>query len=119
MTTKLRRIMVVEDHRDAREVLVELIRLNGHRVESCPDAATALARLGHDDFDVLLTDVVLPDGDAWKLLTDLSERRKLPLRVISMSAYAATPLRGASVAFGCIGHLSKPFKMVELEQLLN
>lgn len=111
--------MVVEDHRDAREVLVELIESHGHVVDSCADVTTAFARLDHDEFDVLLTDVVLPDGDAWRLLLELAERGRLPLCVVSMSAYYAAPMRTASAVFGCVGHLSKPFRMVELEKLLN
>lgn len=119
MNTRVRRIMVVEDHGEAREVIVDLIRLQGHQVESCSDIATASTRLGCGEFDVLLTDIRLPDGDAWTLLTDLAERGRLPLRVISMSAFHAAPLRRTSAVFGCIGHLSKPFGMHELEKLLN
>ena len=119
MTTPRLRIMVVEDFDDTREILVDLIRLHGHWVESCSDKATALARMSNDGFDVLLTDVRLPDGDAWTLLIDLAERGILPPRVISMSAFNAGEMRKKSAFFGCAGHLSKPFEMRDLEKLLG
>ena len=119
MTTARLRIMVVEDFEDTREMLVELIRLHGHWVESCADMTTASARMSNDGFDVLLTDVRLPDGDAWTLMINLAERGVLPPRVISMSAYNAGELRKKSAFYGCAGHLSKPFEIRDLENLLG
>ena len=112
-------ILVVEDHADTREVLVDIIEAYGYWVESSPDVAAALARLDYDGLDVLLTDVHLPDGDAWSLLSELTKRGKRPPRVISMSAYDACETRRLSETSGCYGHLVKPFQMEALEALLR
>lgn len=113
------RILVIEDHTDTRDVLVSAIELHGYWVESCSNVTATLARLANDGFDVLLTDVRLPDGDAWNLLTELTKRGKRPPRVISMSAYDACETRRLSEASGCHGHLVKPFQMEQLEALLH
>ena len=113
------RILVVEDHADTREVLVNVIDSHGHWVESCPNVAAALARMDQDGFDVLLTDVRLPDGDAWNLLAELTRRGKRPPRVISMSAYDVPETRRLSETSECHGHLVKPFQVEALEALLR
>ncbi len=112
-------ILIVEDHQDTRETLASLLTVLGHRVESCPDSETALARLSHDGLDVLLTDVRLPGAAAWDYLAELSKRGKMPPCVISMSAVDDLNYRKKSEQAGCLGHLVKPFTTNELEVLLS
>ena len=120
MTERRLRILVVEDHPDTKDALVALLESLAYWVESCGDTATALARMQHyDNFDVLLTDVRLPGGDAWQLLAELSERGKLPPRVVTMSAFDAPEMRRLSEASGCVGHLVKPFGPDELAVMLG
>ncbi|HET9622939.1 MAG TPA: response regulator [Kofleriaceae bacterium] len=54
------RILIVEDDRNSREVLTELLSDEGHTVDACPAAAKALAQLETTTYDVLLTDLVMP-----------------------------------------------------------
>ena len=118
-TDKRRCVLVVEDQRSTSAVLVHLLVRFGYWVESCVDVATALARLDYGGFDLLLTDVHLPDGDAWGLLSELATRGKRPERVISMSAMDPGEVRSQSMAFGCAGHLVSPCLADELAELLQ
>ena len=52
-------------------------------------------------------------------MINLAERGVLPPRVLSMSAYNAGELRKKSAFYGCAGHLSKPFEIRDLENLLG
>ncbi|KQQ36235.1 diguanylate cyclase [Duganella sp. Leaf126] len=56
-----RRILLVEDEPELRETTAELLALLGHEVEACGDAASALAALAACPFEVMLTDISLPD----------------------------------------------------------
>jgi CheY-like chemotaxis protein len=66
-----RRILVVEDHDDGREFLRRILQGDGHEVvavASCTEARQALASQGSRSFDLMLTDVGLPDGNGWDLV---------------------------------------------------
>ena len=78
----------------------------------------ALREAGRGNFDVLLTDIDLPDGNGWDVLAALAQRGHLPPRVITMSASAPEELVGRSAACGCESHLEKPFLLDDLEQVL-
>lgn len=65
------RILVVEDHDDGREFLRRILRGDGHTVEAvgtCADARRALEAASPPPYDLLLTDVGLPDGSGWDLV---------------------------------------------------
>ena len=72
-----RRILLVEDHADSREFMQALLETDGHTVDSVKSVEEARARM--DDhtygFDVLLTDIGLPDGSGWDLVSYAREQR--------------------------------------------
>lgn len=119
MEQKRLRILVVENYPDTRNVLAWILTHLGHSVESVPDAGTAFDRLRQDGFDVLLTDVFLPDKSGWDFLRELRARGILPPQVISVSAMHVDDARGPSKAAGCHAHLVEPFRINELEAALR
>ena len=110
---------MLDDHRDTREVLAYALTHLGHWVGTVPDAGTALTRLQQDGFDLFLTDVWMPRASGWSLLRILGERGRLPPYVVSMSTMHVDDARGPSKAAGCFAHLVQPFKLKELEELLE
>jgi signal transduction histidine kinase/ActR/RegA family two-component response regulator len=103
------RVLLVEDERAVRELLVEQLKALGHHVVAAPTPARACEIFeGHAaDFDVMVTDVVMPGIDGWHLTKRLrAERPDLPVVLISgYTAGAVDPLDvGGSTAF-----LQKPF----------
>ena len=104
-----KRVLLVEDERAVRELLVEQLKALGHQVVAAPTPARACEIFeGHAaDFDVMVTDVVMPGIDGWHLTKRLrAERPDLPVVLISgYTAGAVDPLDvGGSTAF-----LQKPF----------
>jgi DNA-binding response OmpR family regulator len=68
-------VLLVEDHADGREMLRLVMADAGHEVDAVPDAATARARMAREcPYDVLLTDLGLPDGGGWELVRDARGR---------------------------------------------
>lgn len=110
------RILVVDDHDDTRRVLANLLRKRGHEVESAFNVASALEALQRQSFDVLLSDLGLPDGTGYELI----ERGKLlqPLVGIALSGFGtAEDIRRATEA-GFAHHLIKPVDFIQLEGVL-
>jgi DNA-binding response OmpR family regulator len=64
------RLLIVEDHDDGREFMRWVLLEDGHVVEAVATLAEARERLGRSDtsYDVLLTDLGLPDGSGWELV---------------------------------------------------
>ena len=74
-----RRILLVEDHVDSREFMQALLESDGHQVEAVGTIEDARAWIGDDDrpLDVLVTDIGLPDGSGWDLVSYARERRPM------------------------------------------
>ena len=73
-----RRILLVEDHTDSREFMQALLETDGHQVESVKTVEEARERLDREAgayYEVLLTDIGLPDGSGWDLVGFARERR--------------------------------------------
>lgn len=113
-TATAQHILVVEDHDESREFLRRLLRANGHRVDAVGNCADARARLvvnGPPPYHLLLTDVDLPDGSGWHLLT--FAKQHLPtLRVGVITGWE--PMIGSEDAAGAEFILRKPLRAVEL-----
>ena len=73
-----RRILLVEDHADSREFMQALLESDGHKVESVKTGGEARERLDREAgayYEVLVTDIGLPDGSGWDLVAFARERR--------------------------------------------
>jgi CheY-like chemotaxis protein len=116
MKTKLR-ILLVENHVDTRESLRMLMEVCGHVVLGVGTMQEALERLESEDWDVLLSDIGLPDGSGWELLTR-AHPHHAPY-AIAMSGYGMKADRERSLAVGYQHHLVKPMAPEQIEQILE
>ena len=66
------RIIVVEDHASTAQALQKFLTTVGYKVYVAPDIASARALAKAIEFDVLLSDLRLPDGTGWDLMEELS-----------------------------------------------
>ena len=112
------RFFVVENHQDTLDAIKMFLEAQGHSVETVPDMKSALKLAPKTKFDVLISDIGLPDGDGWELMRKL--REQIPnLKGIAMSGYGMrTDLEKSRLA-GFAGHIIKPFGPVELNAALN
>lgn len=112
-----RRILVVEDEEQVRDIVCRLLRKAGYRVFAAPHPAEAL-RMCRDDgleFDVLLSDVIMPGMSGTQLCAEL--RRDRPdLPVLFMSGYTSGPAPGGQELPADAPLIRKPF---EAQTLLN
>ena len=111
------RIFVVENHEDTRFLLCLLLEQLGHTVLSAPSLAAALEAMPAARCDVLISDIGLPDGNGWDLMTRLGEAR--PPYAIAMSGFGMSSDRQRSLNVGYRHHLLKPVEPNQLERLLD
>lgn len=107
-TVKANRVLVVDDEPGVRSVLSEMLRTGGFTTESVPEGRDALRALRTGQFDVLITDVRLPDISGMELLSIV--RDKYPwLPVIVVTGYASIDSTIKAMRLGAVDYIPKPF----------
>jgi CheY-like chemotaxis protein len=110
-------ILVVEDHADTRQALEMLLQVLGHRTRAARDAegAVAIALATDQPFDLLISDLQLPDGDGWNLLRRLEAAARRPPQAIALSGWSSKDDVIKSRSAGFQAHLVKPTGPRDLE----
>ncbi|MBW1683883.1 MAG: sigma-54-dependent Fis family transcriptional regulator [Deltaproteobacteria bacterium] len=107
------RILVVDDERSMQEFLEIFFRSEGYEVVTAGDVESARLHLEGDEFDVVITDIKMPDGSGLDLLHaahDLSPETM----VIMITAFASTETAIAAMKQGAYDYITKPFKVDEI-----
>ncbi len=111
------RILVVEDHSDTLQALSRLLSHFGHEISLADSAQNALNILGSKEFDVVLCDIALPDGNGYDVIAEAKRRR--PVKAVALTGFSATEdiQRGKEAGFDF--HLTKPVDFHELRSVLG
>jgi CheY-like chemotaxis protein len=114
-----RRILVIEDHDDGREMLVETLGLFGHEVLAEATGGAGIdAALRHRP-DVVLVDIGLPDVQGYEVARQLRERLGRGVRLVALTGYGEPADRERSQEAGFDLHLVKPIDPRTLAQTLE
>lgn len=111
------RLLVIEDHEPTLTVLTRLLRQNGHDVLTGSTVNDALLLARSHTFDLVVTDIGLPDGNGIDLMRQLSE--KYGLRGIALSGYGMPEDRLKTQQAGFVAHLVKPINFEQLDHVLQ
>jgi len=103
---------VVEDHASTAQALQKFLTTIGYKVYIAPDVASARALAKAIEFDVLLSDLRLPDGTGWDLMKELSATK--PVRGIAISGHNTDTDIERSRKVGFLDHIAKPLVAEEL-----
>lgn len=106
-------ILIAEDEDAVREFLIRALNHAGHEVTAVADGGEALEALQAASFDLLLTDIVMPELDGVALA--LKVTKDFPdLRIVLMTGYAAEQARAHNLDDLVHEVVSKPFSMSEI-----
>jgi CheY-like chemotaxis protein len=113
------RLLVVEDHTDTASMLRRLLLRRGYEVRSAESIESALKVAEEFEFDVLVSDIGLPDGTGMDLIRQLaSTANDRPIRGIALSGYGMHEDLERSKAAGFTDHLTKPVDFSVLDRAL-
>ncbi len=115
------RVLVIEDNDDFRDTLAAMLRSAGHDVQCAGNGREALDMLASPAYDLLITDILMPEVDGIELLTAM---RKMPSRlpVVAISGGGSMPASLAlslSTSLGASAVLFKPFHTQELLEAVD
>jgi CheY-like chemotaxis protein len=119
--TPRRRVLVVEDSRDAGESMRELLRMSGHDVVVVNDGAQALSALEEFRADIVLLDIGLPRVDGFMVAHAIRARfAHLPMRprLLALTGHGREEDRLSALRSGFDGHLTKPVEPKLLLRLI-
>jgi DNA-binding NtrC family response regulator len=115
MKTPRAKILVIDDDLSLLDLLVDTLTTIGYEANGMGDAIDALSRLKAETFDLVITDVKMPDIDGISLLKKI--RRHFPkLPVLFITAYATPEMIGIASPDGV---LAKPFRISHIEELIE
>lgn len=107
-----RRVLVVDDNRDAADMVASLLSLLGHEVLTAYDGRSALAQARDFQPDVVLVDLVMSGMDGFEFarqLRELGDRDELkPLKIVALTGFGQPPVLAATDAAGFDAHITKP-----------
>ena len=114
------RMMIVDDDRDLRMILDDYFEQRGFNVVSLRSGADAVEVLssGREQFDIVLTDLVMPGVDGMDVLRAAREHNPL-VHVVVMTGYSSLKTAIESIRCGAFDYLAKPFELMEIEIVVN
>jgi signal transduction histidine kinase/ActR/RegA family two-component response regulator len=115
--TQALRILLVDDHQDTCTALERLLVRRGHLVAAAHSMRSAMEAAAHHEFDLLISDIALPDGSGTELMACIRALR--PVRGIAISGFGMNGDIQKSLSAGFSEHLVKPVKLEKLEAAID
>lgn len=107
------RILLAEDDDSLRNFLARALERAGYEVRSCADGDEAVAALPEQDWDLLLTDIVMPGADGIEVARQAAARQP-DLRIMFITGFAAVALAAKEQAPEGAKVLSKPIHLRDI-----
>ena len=114
---RLPRVLLVEDHADTARALTRLLQRSGYPVTTANNVADALRLADAEPFDVVVSDLGLPDATGYDLMRQLRQRHAI--KGIALSGYGMDEDMRRSREAGFVDHLTKPISLPQLEAVLR
>ncbi|MCX5767095.1 MAG: response regulator [Gemmatimonadetes bacterium] len=105
------KILLVDDEFAVRELLAEVLELDAHLVTQADDGASAIAAVERELFDLVVTDLVMPDKEGIETIMEIRQRWPA-LKIIAMSGGGrgdAADYLDMAASLGAAATLQKPF----------
>ncbi len=112
------KILVVEDETDLRETVVSFLEEEGYRCEQAEDIAVGSEKLNLYEYDCMLVDIGLPDGNGMSLIKELKKLHP-KTGIIIISARNSIDDKIAGLDLGADDYVSKPFHLTELNSRIK
>lgn len=111
-------VLVVDDEPDLRTLYELTLLREGHAVTTAPDLAQAREQLAHHRFDVLISDMQLPDGLGLSLLREVADGQRSE-KCIVITAHGSAENAVESLKAGAFDYLTKPVDLRQLRSAVN
>ncbi|RQD67630.1 MAG: sigma-54-dependent Fis family transcriptional regulator [Tindallia sp. MSAO_Bac2] len=105
----MRRLLIIEDEENLREVLTFLLEEEGYRVDTADDGIEGERKILSASYDLIITDIKLPGKDGLSLL-QLKEKHQLDTAFILITSYGSVESAVEAIKMGAEEYITKPFR---------
>ena len=114
------RILLVDDNPIVSQVIIDILSLDGYGVDTAPNGIAALEKIEGRRYDLILTDLHMPEMDGAGLYRELAKRQTHPpQKIIFLTGNAGTSEAHRLAQDTGLPVLRKPFNLVELRELVQ
>ena len=113
-----KQILVVDDEQNSREGLTKILIKEGYEVVAAESGQDALAKAKKQDFDLIITDLRMPEISGIDVLEKIREK-KPDIGVIIVTAYGEVNSYLKAMTLGAFEYLNKPIKLDELRRVIR
>lgn len=118
MENETKRILVLDDEEMIRDLLQETFQKSGYEVITANNGKETLERIGKETFDLLITDIRLPDISGMQILTRVKKKHP-DLGIVMITAYGSIKNAVKAMKQGAFDYITKPFNLDEMEVVVE
>jgi len=112
-----KKILIVEDNRDSRELVVKILKNKGYQTLEAIDGEEALEKAVAERPDLILLDISIPKIDGFEVCRRLKSQEEFKdIPIVALTAHAMRGDREKALEVGCEGYISKPINVRELPE---
>jgi CheY-like chemotaxis protein len=116
----MKKVLIIEDHRDLRELLRAHIHLKGFTAVTAKNGKEGIETAIAEKPDLILMDIMMPEMNGWeatRILRGITETKEIPILAVT-AIFRSSDLESCIEA-GCNDYISKPFTLEELRNKIN
>ncbi len=121
-TSSKAKILIVEDEVMNQKLIAGILKTANYEVEVAPDGIVALMKIGQDKFDLILSDISMPNLDGYQLL-DYMKQNKIEIPVAFMTSHTSDKEEAKGLKMGAVEYIRKPIDkdilLLRLEKILE
>ena len=102
-------ILIVDDDDDFREIIMKLLEEDGYQVEEASEGIEALMQIAKKKFDLILSDIQMPDFDGFQLI-EFMNKKNITVPVVFITGYPTEEYETKGLELGAVEFIKKPIK---------
>ena len=119
MTTKNKKILIIDDEESIRDGCTQVLSRKGYSVDSAGDALKGLEMALRNIYDIILVDIRMPKMDGLEILKKIKVERNISAKVIIITGYGSIPLAVEAMRNGAFNFLAKPYSASDLREAVE
>lgn len=115
-----KKILIVDDNEDSRDLVVKVLKNRGYQMVEAVDGEDALEKAESENPDIILLDISIPKLDGYEVTRRLKSREKFRnIPIIALTAHAMKGDKEKALQAGYDGYISKPISIHELPEQIK
>ena len=106
---KMTSILIVDDDADFREIIMKLLEEDGYQVEEASEGVEALMHIAKKKFDLILSDIRMPDFDGFQLL-EFMKKKNITIPIVFITGYLTKEYETKGLELGAVEFIKKPIE---------